>query len=41
MLIRPALTSVIISGICVSTPGKPQSTVQMSLRVFSSGACGA
>ncbi len=35
-VMRPAFTSVSISGICVSTPGKPQSTVQMSLRVFSS-----
>ena len=28
-------------GICVSTPGKPQSQAQMLSRVFSSGVCGA
>src|SRR3981081_1899331 len=41
MVARPRLISVSLSGIWVSTPGKPQSTVQMSLRVFSSGECGA
>ena len=38
---RPFETSFSISGICVSTPGKPQSACQITSLVFSSTVWGA